>query len=374
MRTLLTFSGLAGPQGPPLPALRRLAGRPENTRFFRTTIEAVEQVLAHVGPEVHEQILPGGLRLAGWLHDVEPRPEVAAHSVVDGVLSHLYQLCLLQPPVGGPDPRGPRRPPVAAIGHSLGLLAALMAGLGVTNRRDHLTLSRYSITMATLVLLRCHQVAPTAGAGPEPARRCRQQHPGEGSPAPMAAVSGMDDGELADLVAGYNQGAGGPGVHVAITNAPGAHVLGGTAPDLADLRLSRHRRLDRARWRFLPTTAPFHTRLLEPAMELILADRVGPDYPITGERLKLPVYVSTTPHDLQQRPDVPGDVIRQTVCRPVDWPGTVRAAVAGSRPDRVVDYGPGPTARIFTRECLRAEGPALPHRTVSPVLDERKAS
>jgi malonyl CoA-acyl carrier protein transacylase len=219
------------------------------------------------------------------------------------------------------------------------------AGLRFANRREYAAYCHDSIAMTALTLIRCHQSAPPRVDGA----------------TPMAAVVGVPDAELRALVAQT-----GGAVHVAIANGGRSHVLAGAPADLAGFRARHAARLagPGARWAYLRSTAPFHSPLLAPALRDALAERHFMTYPLTGDRLAVPVYVADAPVNLQHRADLLHDVLDHSVCRPLDWPGTVRNAIADSRPDQVVDFGPGPSARVFTRESLRGSHDALRFRSV----------
>ncbi|GAA2432903.1 hypothetical protein [Streptomyces glaucus] len=341
MRDLYLFSGMAGIQGPPLAALRALYARPENARYFTTAAAAVAGALDHVGTDAYRRELPGGIPLTAWLRGSTPDAGALDHSIVDGLCAHLYQLCLLQPAIGGA--HADRPAPVAAIGHSLGLIGAMVAGLRITGRRQYTALCHDVIMMTTLTLVRCHQPAP----------------PRTGEATPMAAVTGVPAGELRELVADSP-------VHLALANSGRSHVLAGDPAGLAGFRARHAQRFAApgAGWTYLRSTAPFHTPLLESAVRATLADRHLMTHTLTGDRLAVPVYVADAPANLQHRGDLLPDVLAHAVCRPLDWPGTVRAAIDGCRPDRIVDFGPGPSARVFTRESLRGSRSGLRYHSI----------
>ena len=330
MRQLYLFSGMAGMHGPPLAALQALYARPENARYFTTAAEAVARVLDHVGADAWRRELPGGIPLTAWLRGDTPDPGALDHSIVDGLCAHIYHLCLLQPAIGRTDPDRPA--PVAAIGHSMGLIAAMVAGMRLTSRRQYTALCHDLIAMTALTLIRCHQMTP----------------PHTDAATPMAAVLGVPNEELHELVAGSP-------VHLALANSDRSHVLAGVPSDLAGFRARHAPRLSEpgVRWAYLRSTAPFHTPLLAPAVQAALEDRHFMTSPLTGDRLAMPVYVADAPVNLQHRDDLLPDVLAHAVSRPLDWPGTVRAAIENCRPDQVVDFGPGASALVFTRESLR---------------------
>ncbi|GHJ41575.1 ACP S-malonyltransferase [Streptomyces sp. TS71-3] len=341
MRQLYLFSGMAGMHGPPLAALRALYARPENARYFTTAAEAVARVLDHVGADAYRGELPEGIPLTAWLRGEAPDAGVLQHSIVDGLCAHIYHLCMLQPAVGGAD--GDRPPPVAAIGHSMGLIGAMVAGMRMTSRREYTALCHDLIAMTALTLIRCHQLAP----------------PQTDAATPMAAVLGMPAEELRELVRGTR-------VHLALANSDRSHVLAGVPAELAEFRGTHAERLAApgVRWAYLRSTAPFHTALLAPAVRAALEDRHFMTFPLTGDRLAVPVYVADAPVNLQHRGDLLPDVLAHAVSRPLDWPGTVHAAIEDCRPDQVVDFGPGASALVFTRESLRGSDDDLRYRRI----------
>ncbi|MFY1633284.1 hypothetical protein ACN27F_08370 [Solwaraspora sp. WMMB335] len=363
---MYVFSGVADSGGTPLDRLRELAARPENTRFFRAVTAAVRDAFDHVGEHACRQALPGGLPLADWLRGTPAPPDALTHSLVQAVCAHAYQLCLLQP--------GPRPPdseaigePVAAVGHSMGVQAAIAAGRRGLDRRAFIAFSQVSIGLATVIMLRCHEVSEARGARQRLAEAYAARAGTEASaPTPMAGLTAISEADLRRCVAEY-QGDEGP-VEVAIVNSERSHVLAGTPDALVDFWLAHADRFDRdrVRWAFLASTAPFHSSLLAPAVALIHRDGRAIGYQVHGVDLSVPVYVADAPHNLQQRADLLQDFLEQAICRPVDWRTTVTTAVAAARPDRVVDFGPGNAARLFTRESLRGRGyplrfQAVPH-------------
>ena len=353
MSSLLLFSGFGAVNRSLLQHLRGLYARPAHRPLLLAAAEAVERALDHAGPDVVARHLPRGLPLRDWLTgSAVPNPQDLQHSVVEGTLTHVYQMCLVQP-----DPRtAPAVAPSAGIGHSLGVVAATVAGLDVA-ARGFVAQAAESTLFVTLGLLRCHEVAGSPRADPELARRyatAREEAGGAADrPSPMASVNGLDAEELADVVA-----ADGGTVEVGLVNTARGQVLtGGTDPLLRFWH--RHGDLwnrSGVRWSFVRATAPFHSRVLAPALPVITADREALGASIPGSRLRYPVWSMDGTRNLQQSPDVIDDCMEQVFCTPVDWSATVRAAVSGGDPHRVVDYGPGVAVRVFTRESLQSLG------------------
>ncbi|WP_033218927.1 ACP S-malonyltransferase [Kitasatospora phosalacinea] len=342
--------------------LRELFRQQQNSRFFASAFAGVEAALEIVGRAECARFLPGGLPVRDWLagSDDRPVPAAALGSVAEGVLLHLYQLCVLQPGPGNPLARAGGLRPVGAVGHSLGSYAAVFSALPVEGRREYAAAAGRSIAQVTVALLRCHQVAPAA---PRPDGELLRRHaalgPGAGVPGAMAAVVGPRRPALDEAIGRSGDGPGGR-VEIGLVNSPTFHVLTGGAEALMRLRLAEGGLFERpgTRWTYLGATAPFHSTVLASAMPLIGRDVDRNWQPVKGDGLTMPVYGTGTPANLQFSPHVLHEVAEQQMCRTFDWPAVVDAATADPAPDLVLDIGPGASAAALTRSRLRESGSA----------------
>jgi malonyl CoA-acyl carrier protein transacylase len=359
MRTLLLFDGLGGSSADLVTRLREQYARPENRAFFTVVCGAVEAALDHVGEEAYRSPLPEGLALRDWLRAPSGPAATPTDSVTVGVCTHAYQLCQLQP--AGPSSDDV----VAALGLSLGLQAAIVAGMGVRRPDAYLDLCDRSMRLVVLALIRGHQVTEADTVDPGLAREYARRHPGAHHPTPMASVTGVGTDALADAVARHNTrvGPGGAGgvVEVGLIASPRTHMLSARADDLLDFHFAHERLLtgEGGGWAFLRNTLPFHSARMTPARHRDERDLafVGP--PPGGHELRFPVYATDAPRNLQDSADLSAEFVDLMMVRPVDWPATVAHAMHACGPDRAVDFGPGPAARVFTRDCLRSGGPRL---------------
>jgi malonyl CoA-acyl carrier protein transacylase len=183
---------------------------------------------------------------------------------------------------------------------------------------------------------------------------------------PMASVRGVPAQVLRGWIA-QDVALHGGGVELGLVNSERFAVLcGEPARLLAFLRRSEHElRRHRAQWAFLPTTAPFHCSLLAGAAASVLAARDHLGEPLDGARLALPVLAGDREQDLRGCRDLAAEFVRQTMVRPLDWRATVLRAVRVHRPEQVIDFGPGASARAFAKDSLRGSGPRLPFRTAA---------
>ncbi|SER22254.1 ACP S-malonyltransferase [Actinokineospora terrae] len=307
MRSLVLFDGLGARTESLIPVVRQAARHQGNAAFFESVHRALDEVVDHLGPAA----LPDGLPLAKWLDGVEPP---VLDSVATGVLVHVHQLCLLQRGTLPDDV-------VGALGHSIGLQAAIVAGARPRRVDDFLALASASVKLVLVSLARAHHLVTPGGT-------------------PMVAVAGLTTAELRAMIADH------PTVAIGLVNTPTAHVLTGPPADLRALRGTQP-----GTWTDLPTTIPFHSPLLADLPERVRADlpAIGP-LPAPHD-LVLPVYAADAGRDLRTADDLADEYLRQVFTHPNDWTTAVEHALTDSAADRVLDAGPGPGARRFAREC-----------------------
>ncbi|MDG4802029.1 hypothetical protein [Micromonospora sp. WMMD980] len=339
---------------------------PENAPFLDRMFRTLDALVEHLGP-TPGPTPPTGARLRRWLAAPGAAPPGATDdSVAAGVCVHLMQLCDLQP-------RRTALDGVAAVlGHSIGLQAAIVAGLRPKRTDDFLKLAETSLRLVALSLVRAHQV--TAGppdladvpGPPHPAGPPGVAAPARGGgesgsrPAPMAVVSGLSRDDLATLVERYRRESRRP-VSVSLVNTPTTGVLSGRTDDLLHFR-AHHEPVFRdgaVRWTFLANTVPFHSPHLAPAAEQVRRERdfVGALPPAAA--LRIPVYAADAPRTLPPGADLVDEFLDQVLVRPVDWATASLHAVTDAGITTVLDCGPGPGARRFTRECLGARAREL---------------
>lgn len=351
MSSVLLFSGF-GNSGPGLiRALQHLYRQPADRQVLEVAAEAVDRAADRFGS-------PGVLPLRDWLRGRKPvSPAALRSSVVEGVLTHLMHLCLLRPGA-----RTPWSGPVVGLGHSLGLISAVMATLRMDGGvPQFLRDTHESVAMLTLTLLRCQQLAGDPYGEPELVRRYAELSGSAERPGPMATVSGVDLARMRELAARE-------GVELGLANGPADGVLCGDTSAL--LRLWLAHRAELGEWAFLRSTVPFHNSRLAPVLDHLDADRAWAGTSITSARMTAPVYATDAPRDLRQVGDLYPDCLAQVICRPLDWSATVRSVMTGHHPERAYDFGPGIAVRMFTHRCLQDQGDAaLEYIRVRPVIE-----
>ncbi|HEX6346198.1 hypothetical protein [Umezawaea sp.] len=361
MRTLLLFDGLGGNNDTLVVALRELYSRPENAAYFHTVFTVLDDVLKYIGNDTRDAVIPTDLSLKQWLESEFPATALR-NSIVAGICVHVCQVCHLQP-------TGPSADDVvvAALGHSIGLQAAVVAGVRARRVDEFLALAASSLKLVALSLVRGHQLDETRVVSPELVSRYLARDGKGRTPSPMAALTGMSRHDLSRAVRGHGR------VSVSLVNSPTTQVLSGSTADLLDFYFAHEDVFarDRVSWAFLSNSIPFHSSALAPAA-LRVRDDLGFIGPMPGaDALRVPVYATDAPRDLRRSTDLVQEFLDQVLVRPIEWELAAGHAIGDAGIERVVDCGPGPGARRFTRECLRAD--ARPVRFESVQQFSRRA-
>lgn len=194
--------------------------------------------------------------------------------------------------------------PVAVAGHSIGQYAAAVAA-------EALTLEQAAALVAARAGATEALNAFSAGGG-APAR------------GGMLAVTG-DDARIEQWAAGRAD------VWIAVRNAPRTLVLAGAQPALADA--ARALAALGCRCRPVPVSHPFHTPLMQPVADAIIAQRIA------GAAPRIPMTCNVTGGWLGADAASPGYWARHLL-EPVRWSDNV-AALLRWQPDVVLEIGPG---------------------------------
>ncbi len=359
MRTLLLFDGLGGNNDTLVATLRELYARPENAAYFHTVFTVLDDVLKYIGNETRGAVLPTDLPLKQWLDSSADFPSDALrNSIVAGICVHVCQVCHLQPTGRGADDVV-----VAALGHSIGLQAAVVAGVRHRRMDEFLALAASSLRLVALSLVRGHQLDEARAASPELVSRYLARDGKGRTPSPMASLTGMSRHDLSSAVRRHDHDGR---LSVSLVNSPTVQVLSGPTADLLDFYFAHEAVFAESRvsWAFLSNSIPFHSSRLAPAA-LRVRDDLGFIGPMPGaDALKVPVYATDAPRNLQESTDLVQEFLDQVLVRPIEWELAAGHAIGDAGIERVVDCGPGPGARRFTRECLRADARPLRFESV----------
>ena len=177
---------------------------------------------------------------------------------------------------------------------------------------------------------------------------------GEGQPAPMLSVLGLDQHTLEQVLEETNANLSeDEQVYLALINAPMNMVIGGpprslrglnmhlrkikATNDLEQSRILFNKRRPVVRHQFLPISAAFHTPYLE-RVNARIVKALG-HWSFAGNDLGTAVFHTSTGEDLRAwgTGDILESLIRMITVEVVDWP----KVCSSLQPSHIVDFGPG---------------------------------
>ncbi|PHH64631.1 hypothetical protein CDD81_4242 [Ophiocordyceps australis] len=317
-----------------------------------------------------EKLFPKGLDVMNWLHHPDSTPDVdyLVSAPVSFPLIGLVQMAHYQVAckVLGIHPGQFRERISGATGHSQGIVMA--AATAAADSWD----SWNQVVGSTLAILfwigtRSQQAFPTTSMTPTMLRESMEH--GEGSPTPMLSIRDLSQPEVQKHIDATNQYLP-PHRHISISliNSPRNLVVTGPPTSLYGLnsqlrKVKAPTGLDQTRVpyterkirfvsRFLPITAPFHSKYLAEATAMIDDDLK--DISIDSSSLGIPVYDTNTGNDI--RSEVSGNIVpllvRLITRDPVNW----EKATVFPQASHIVDFGPGGVSGLGILTSRNKEG------------------
>ncbi|PNY29863.1 Fatty acid synthase subunit beta [Tolypocladium capitatum] len=313
---------------------------------------------------------PKGLDIMSWLHHPDSTPDVdyLISAPVSFPLIGLTQMAHYEVTckVLGIHPGHLRERIRGTTGHSQGIVMA-----AATAAADSWESWR-EIAASTLAILfwigtRSQQAFPATSLTPTMLRESMEH--GEGTPTPMLSIRDLSQQEVQKHIDATNQYLP-PHRHISVSliNSPRNLVVTGPPTSLYGLnsqlrkvkaptgldqtRVPHTERKVRFSNRFLPITAPFHSKYLAEATAMI--DEDLKDVHIDSSALGIPVFDTNTGKDL--RTEVKGNVVpslvRLITRDPVNW----EKATVFPRATHILDFGPGGVSGLGTLTSRNKEG------------------
>lgn len=368
----LTFGGQSAGYVDELRALLRRAPA------VRPLIETAARVLAEESrhPEIVAAALyPEGADLMKWLADAKTAPSAADFAgaalsqplIFVTQMAHYFHLTEY-----GCDAETLLAHARGASGHSQGIMAAVLAGLGADKNRfleTFAAMTRWFVWQA----LRMQQSFPRTDVPQALLQECERG--GFGTPSPMAVVAGLKKEELSADIASVNAALpAGRHVFLSLSNGFKKLVVSGSPEGLVLLRRRLGRKEESARKRpetrlnvrfeFLAVTSAYHTPHMSEGLERFRSDlgRVGLN--VSAGDLKIPVHAPDDGRDLRNSPDLVEDLVNMQFLRPVDWERATAAISRSGGVTHVIDFGPGDMVAKLTASNREGEGiPVFPYAT-----------
>ena len=289
-----------------------------NDKDLRKVIEVASKTLSKLAGGSHWSGFHDslGFELDEWLvqPDSAPGPEhmaLAPMSFPINTLISLAQYCITCNALSL-DPGAFRSCLTSTIGHSQGIFAAAAISRA-SSWESFYEVVDWALTISFYVGLEAHVAAPPARITATAAADCIEY--GEGQPASMLVVTGLNEKQVKQLVEKVNISAGSDAqrVYLALRNARDKYVVAGPPQSLRSVclevrrisssgedqtRLAYNKRRPDVYARFLPVSAPFHTPYLN-VVEQRVASAVFPPSPFQGIDLGIPVLHPSTGLNLQ---------------------------------------------------------------------------
>ncbi|AAS52769.2 AER085Cp [Eremothecium gossypii ATCC 10895] len=302
-----------------------------------------------------EKMYTQGLDFRQWLAQPERTPDndylllIPISCPLIGILQLAHYAVTAR--IVGITPGELRACMVGVTGHSQGLSTAVAVAEADTWESFFCAL-RKTVSLLFFIGVRCYQVYPKTSLPPSILEDSLEN--GEGKPSPMLSVSNLTQEQVQEFVEKTNAHLPSE-KHIVISLVNGARnlVVSGPPQSLYGLNLALRRAkapagLDQSRIphserklkftnRFLPIESPFHSHLLEPALELIKQDLHDADLEFKQESLAIAVYDTYDGHDLRQHSGSIVERIASCITKlPVYW-----ETATTFKSTHILDYGPG---------------------------------
>lgn len=317
-----------------------------------------------------EKIFPKGLDIMTWLTSPDSTPNVdyLISAPVSFPLIGLVQMAHYEVTckVLGVDPGVLRERLSGTTGHSQGIvMAAATAAAGSWESWREITTS--TLTVLFWIGARSQQAFPITSLTPTMLQE--SQDNGEGKPTPMLSIRDLSEAQVQKHIDATNQYLPADRhISVSLINSARNLVVTGPPSSLHGLntqlrkvkaptgldqnRVPYTERKIRFSNRFLPITAPFHSKYLAEATEML--DEDLKDISIDSGSLGISVFDTNTGEDLRQK--VSGNIVpalvRLITRDPVNW----EKATVFPEATHILDFGPGGLSGLGTLTSRNKEG------------------
>ncbi|KAK4100223.1 beta subunit of fatty acid synthase [Parathielavia hyrcaniae] len=302
-----------------------------------------------------EKLYSKGLDVLSWLQSPDATPDVdyLISAPVSFPLIGLVQLAHYQITCKalGLDPGALRERISGTTGHSQGIVLAA-ATAAADSWESFEKIAKSGLTILFWIGARSQQTFPITSLSPSMLQDSVDN--GEGTPTPMLSIRDLPQAEVQKHINQTNQYLPeDQHISISLINSPRNLVVAGPPRSLCGLnaqlrkvkaatgidqtRIPHTERKIRFVNRFLPITAPFHSKYLAEATSMISEDLK--DIHIDVKQLGIPVFNTNSGKDVRE--EVTGDVVpalvRMITSDPVHW----EKATVFPGASHILDFGPG---------------------------------
>ncbi|KAK0620027.1 acyl transferase domain-containing protein [Immersiella caudata] len=317
-----------------------------------------------------EKLYSKGLDIMSWLQNPDATPDIEylVSAPVSFPLIGLVQLAHYQVTckVLGLHPGILRDRISGTTGHSQGVVLAA-ATAAADSWESFEEIAKSALTILFWIGARSQQTFPKTSLTPSMLRDSVEN--GEGTPTPMLSIRDLPSSEVQKHIDQTNQYLPEDRhISISLINSPRNLVVTGPPASLSGLNAQLRKvkaatGIDQTRTphterkvrfvnRFLPITAPFHSKYLAEATTLIAEDLK--DIKIDAQSLGIPVFDTNTGKDLRE--EVNGNVVpalvRMITSDPVNW----EKATVFPGATHILDFGPGGISGLGVLTSRNKEG------------------
>ena len=335
--------------------------------LITTSAELLQTLSSHPSAE---KLYSKGLDIMSWLQNPDATPDIdyLVSAPVSFPLIGLVQLAHYQVTckVLGLHPGILRDRISGTTGHSQGIVLAA-ATAAADSWESFETIAKSALSILFWIGARSQQTFPRTSMTPSMLQDSIEN--GEGTPTPMLSIRDLPQAEVQKHIDQTNQYLPeDQHISISLINSPRNLVVTGPPRSLYGLnsqlrKVKAATGVDQTRVpfterkvrfvnRFLPITAPFHSKYLEKATGLIAEDLK--DIQIDARSLGIPVFDTNTGNDL--RKEVNGNIVpalvRMITKDPVHW----EKATVFPGATHILDFGPGGISGLGTLTSRNKEG------------------
>ena len=227
-----------------------------------------------------------------------------------------------------------------SIGHSIGLLSAVMSALRYKDEGDFLYWFKKSIlfTLSTLcnAKLEIEKLSPYR----------------ENSSTPMLSISNISFFQLKKILKKCNTEFC-TNIELSLKNTNNNFVLSGINSDLSVLYKYLMENHDSYNYvlSFLDCNIPFHSSLLTPAIKKIVYENSFVGFNIKKTNFKLPVIFTNNGENIQNCESPYENILRSLLTDCVDWQKVI-LSITQKNFCKINDFGPSLPVNMFTKKIL----------------------
>ena len=248
---------------------------------------------------------------------------------------------------------------IGVSGHSQGLFSAVMTALGF-EADEYYEACRNCLRFTLFLALRSQEVFPDVLPSPEEVQMSDRLENEE--PEPMAAVLGGDHASIEKAVKEINTFLAPPDkIYISLYNTPANRILSGKRKSLIQFnqKIFSQIKEKKLRYVYVKTSVPYHSPLVETAVETFKKDLKRIPFPYSGKDLKIPVYSFSDGRNMQNDTDLGVELCKEILVRPLYWRKSL-SILKNDKVDAILDFGPGKISQRLSKDVLSSMNIDIP--------------